>query len=341
MNKLIKFFFFGIGIVIILFVFLSTIVLSSISDPHTYYNLSNMFLENNQLSIASYFAEKGIEKNTIENLKQAHPKMSESGINHQRDIENSRLITNHAWIQFLQNKQIKSSNSIRKAAEYFEKYSINYNADFLIRFGIIEYFKGDTLEAWNSLVKSLQFDSDIENKNEFYLKYLKDIIRDKTGNKSLEISKYIFNLRKEFAIPAPKLILKSNENIPLEINSFSEKVKFIMFFSPTCGSCRMEIPNLTQIFNLSNTSHNFRFIFILNRPELYDQAQNLLNESGFDKALIYTVKDKNAYDFIAAEPCSWIVDKYEKIRFQHLGYSSGDEEKIYKEIKMLLKETES
>jgi thiol-disulfide isomerase/thioredoxin len=267
--------------------------------------------------------------------------MSDAGLVSQMNMENARLYSNYAWIFFLRDKTKLSKTTIEKSSHFFDISPISPDADFFIRFGLIKYYTGSSAEGWDAILKALLIDSRIESKSDMYLSHLADIIPVMTDLDPGTIDTFITNYRRENAPPLPSINIHSEIDSSILLASCPEEILFVVFFSPTCGSCRMEIPKLSKINLLADEKETFRVVFILNRPDLFKQAVDFLNDSGFETKNMYKLSAGNAYDFIEAEPCTWIIDESRKIRFKHVGFELGDEIIYMTEIQELLNEDSS
>jgi hypothetical protein len=67
------------------------------------------------------------------------------------------------------------------------------------------------------------------------------------------------------------------------------------------------------------------FVFILNQPNLKQEAIALFEKSSIDKPVIAVLENGSVWDLISSEPSIWITDKAGKIVFKHSGYKEGDE----------------
>ncbi|OPX25648.1 MAG: hypothetical protein B1H02_00980 [Candidatus Latescibacteria bacterium 4484_107] len=67
------------------------------------------------------------------------------------------------------------------------------------------------------------------------------------------------------------------------------------------------------------------FLFVLNKPDLKQEALALLEQSGIHRSTIVTLESGSAFDLISGEPSIWIADKAGKVVFRHSGYELGDE----------------
>jgi hypothetical protein len=78
-----------------------------------------------------------------------------------------------------------------------------------------------------------------------------------------------------------------------------------------------------------------RFVFVLNKPELAAKAEALFARHNIQNSLIGRLTVGSAYDLIAGEPATWIVDQEGFVVERHRGYEEGDEEKYRRELSEL------
>jgi thiol-disulfide isomerase/thioredoxin len=135
----------------------------------------------------------------------------------------------------------------------------------------------------------------------------------------------------------PNLSLSTLKNEKINTHQHAGQVIFVNFFSPSCGSCQQEIPSLKNLYKKLSPEKNLVFIFILNRPDLKQQAIDLLEKSGIEKPTIAVLENGIVWDYIAAEPSIWITDKSGKVIFIHSGYKQGDELIYQKKLSKLIK----
>lgn len=301
-------------------------------NSHIYYNIAAEILSHDELlDLAEKVIKKGIEVNTIKNLRKTYPDMPETGIKHQQKLEFGRLYSQHAWLLWKKSRPENALSEIKKAMSYISSPTSN---DY-IRLGIIEYENGKKQQGWNHITKALVMDTIIEQQNPEYRKALYKIIEDK-HSKEKEPAVFINEHRNQNAQMLPGLSLLTLNNIEIKLNRFNGQVIFINFFNPACSSCQQEIPSIKNLYKKLSSEKDVVFIFILNRPELKQQAIDLFEKSGIDKPTIAVLENGSVWDYIVAEPSIWVTDKSGKVIFRHSGYKQGDELIYQKKLSQLM-----
>ena len=301
-------------------------------NSHIYFNISTDILPYDALlDLTERVVLRGINVNTIENLGKSYPDMSKSAIEHQQKLEYGRLYSQYAWILLKKNQLESAHETIQKAVGYI---SFMTGEDYL-RLGIIEYENGEKEPGWNHITKALISDTIVEEKNPDYRKVLDKIIKDKFG-KDKDFAAFIDDYRKQNARMIPKIDLITLENSKINTHLYKGRVVFVNFFSPTCGSCRQEIPSLKNLYKKFSRKEDMVFLFILNRPELKQEAIEIFEDSGIDKPVIAVLENGSVWDFIPAEPSIWITDKKARIIVNHSGYKQGDELIYEKKLSSLI-----
>jgi len=281
------------------------------------------------LSAAEKMVLQSIKGNTIENLRRLSPEMANS---QNQNLDYSRLYSQYAWILWKKG-DFTRAQILMDSSFSFLKAPLKSDATQLLRYGIIKYDNNDKQNGWNDIKSALLLDTQIENKDPDYFQSIQKIVQD-ISRKDEDVNKYLANYRKQNIVSLPDISLTTLENEIIELQNLKGKVLFINFFSPICGSCRQEIPNLKKVHDA--LQKEVVFLFILNNPGLKDKAIRLFKDHGYNKPLIATINEKSAWDYILAEPTIWLVDKDGKIAFKHLGYRSGDELIYQKEMRNLL-----
>jgi len=300
-------------------------------NSHTAGNIVDQIMLYPQLlSIAEKMVVQSIKENTIENLRQLGPEMAN---NQNQNLDYSRFYSRYAWILWKKG-DFNRAQILMDSSLSFLKEPLKPDATQLIRSGIIRYFNHNRQNGWDDIKSALLLDTQIENKDPDYFQSIQKIVKDIYG-KDEDVNKFLASYRKQNMGSLPDMSLTTLENEIIELKSLKDKVLFINFFSPICGSCRQEIPNLKKVHDA--LKKEVVFLFILNNPGLKDPAIKLFKDNGYNKPLIATINEKSAWDYILVEPTIWLVDKDGKIAFKHLGYRSGEEFVYQKEMMNLLR----
>lgn len=301
-------------------------------NSHIYFNITNEILQYDALvSMAEQVVEKGIAVNTVENLRKSYPDMSESVIKYQQKLEFGRLYSQYAWILWKKNQLENAFDTIKKAMSYVS----SPTPDDYIRLGIIEYENGKKQQGWEHISNALMEDTIIEERGFGYREAIYRIIKDKFGQEQAP-AEFVARYRKQNAVMIPDLNLVTPLKTKVKVRQNNGKVTFIIFFSPSCSSCRQEIPSLKEVYDKFSRKDKVNFIFILNRPNMMQEAIALFEKSGIDKPIITVLEKGSVWDFIPAEPSVWIADKTGKLVFKHSGYKQGNDSIYERELSKLL-----
>lgn len=285
-------------------------------------NISDKFLEQNKLLLAELFTEKGMRINTPDNLQKVHGDKAPGQLDFQMNLENGYLFSQYAWIKYRKKELEEAGYYIREAMRYKEMSAKPDPVD-IIRAGIISYRTGNRETGWSSILEALVEDSGIENKDPAIRSALEEIIKDRTTMQT-DVNDYLEVLRYENAETLPDIDLCFQDSITGNMHDFIGRDLIVIFFNPACGSCQQELSAVADLLLRQPGCRN-DFIFILNQPEKYEQARSLLDDYQFKDPIMATLKDRNAYDLIMAEPCTWIINEEGKILYKHVGYRQGDE----------------
>lgn len=290
-------------------------------NSHIYFNIVTEILPYDALlGLAAEVVKKGIEVNTVDHLHKTYPDMSKLEIVHQQKLEFGRLYSQYAWILYKKNQLENAFDNIKKAMSYIS----SPTPDDYLRLGIIEYDNGKKQQGWDHITKALITDTIVEVEDPGYRKAIDKVIKDKFGAEQ-DPATFIAEYRRQNTQMFPNLTLMTLENAKIETRQYDGQVIFVNFFRPTCGSCQQEIPSLKNLYERFSTINDVVFIFILNWPNLKQEAIDLFEKSGINKPVIAVLENVSAWDLISAEPSIWITDKAGKIAFRHTGYKQGDE----------------
>lgn len=293
------------------------VAFNTIKNPHLFFNISNILISGNNLSLAELFTKKGIEINTIENLRKVHGNKSQKRLKHQMKLEYGNLYSQAAWINYKKQELNDAENFIQKAIEYKDS-SIQPDPLDWIRFGIINYAIGNKDIGWKKILDALIENTDIENTDPSLKLAINNIFKERS-NLYLSLEKYLEKVRYENAEVIPNLSITVSDTLNKSLHDLIAEVFVVTFFSPTCGSCRQELTNINKVFKNRST----RLIFILNQPQRIEQAYELLKDLNYKNKTLAALNHINTYDIITAEPTTWIISRQGKVIYKHVAYQQG------------------
>jgi len=251
-------------------------------NSHIYYNISVELLPHDDLlDLTERVVTKGIEVNTYENLSRVYPDRPKSSIEHQQVLEFGRLYSQYAWVLWKKDQVERALDVVQKAMSYIS----SPNPEDCLRLGVIEYSVGQKEQGWNRIINALMKDTIIEEQDPGYQKAIGRVVKNKFG-KEKDRAAFIAEYRKRNAQKIPNLSLTTLNNSQIDIRKFHERIMFVNFFSPVCGSCKQEIPGIRNLYEKFSSLDNVIFIFILNRPDLGQEAIAMFKKSGIRKPVI-------------------------------------------------------
>jgi len=279
------------------------------------------------LDLAETVIMKSIRENTVENLARLHPQMGNA--RHQK-VEFGRLYSLYAWILWKRDRPQEALSMMEQAMVYIEETG-GSTAEDRLRLGILEYGNGRK-KGWEHVGRGLLMDSLVERRDPGYGTAIAQIVRDMHGEQE-DPDEFVPEYRHRHAdkVPDTGFIALNGERVRLD--RLGNKVLLVNFFSPLCGSCRQEIPSLKGMYDALRSEPDLAFLFILNQPNLKQDALSMFGEAGISDPTILTVENGSAYDLISTEPTVWVVERSGKIVAKYTGYRTGDEV-VYRETLM-------
>ncbi len=137
--------------------------------------------------------------------------------------------------------------------------------------------------------------------------------------------------------PAPDFALKSATGENLRLSEYRGDVVMINFWATWCGPCRQEMPLLDELY-----SRYQRVGFNLLGVNIDDdsrRAMQMVEELGVDFPVLFDArKEVSKLYEVEAMPVTVIVDRQGVVRYVHLGYKPGYEEKYLDQVRSLLRE---
>lgn len=137
--------------------------------------------------------------------------------------------------------------------------------------------------------------------------------------------------------PSHDFTLKSHTGQNFKLSEQAGNVVLLNFWASWCGPCRKEMPLLN---NLHNKYKALGFTVLgVNVEEQSKQAKAYLNDLPVDFPILFdnTQAVSKKYKVIAM-PTTVIIDRNGIMRYEHKGYSDGDERIYKKVVKKLIRE---
>ena len=136
---------------------------------------------------------------------------------------------------------------------------------------------------------------------------------------------------------APDFALKSSSGENLRLSEFRGDVVMVNFWATWCGPCRQEMPLLDELY-----SRYGRVGFSLLGVNIDDnelKAMEMVSDLGVTFPVLFdSSKTVSELYEVNAMPVTVLIDREGTVRYVHLGYKPGYEEKYLDQIRSLLRE---
>jgi len=138
---------------------------------------------------------------------------------------------------------------------------------------------------------------------------------------------------------APLFSGKTLSGETINLADYKGKVTILDFWASWCKPCKEEFPFLIDLYN-KDSGKNFS-VLTVNVDEESENIKKFTDK--LDKEVPFKIiydKDKKIVELYITEsfPSAFIIDKNGVVRFTHIGFVSGDEEKYNSEIEKLINE---
>lgn len=136
---------------------------------------------------------------------------------------------------------------------------------------------------------------------------------------------------------APDFALKSSTGENLRLSEYRGDVVMINFWATWCGPCRQELPLLEELY-LRYERFGFSLLGV-NIDDDSRSAMQMIDELGVSFPVLFDVrKEVSELYNVETMPLTVIVDREGKVRYVHLGYKPGYEDKYLDQVRLLLRE---
>lgn len=136
---------------------------------------------------------------------------------------------------------------------------------------------------------------------------------------------------------APDFALKSSSGENLRLSEYRGDVVMINFWATWCGPCRQEMPLLDELYERYERV-GFNLLGV-NIDDDSRRAMEMIEELGVDFPVLFDVrKEVSRLYEVDAMPVTVLVDREGNVRYVHLGYKPGYEEKYLDQVRSLLRE---
>ncbi len=136
---------------------------------------------------------------------------------------------------------------------------------------------------------------------------------------------------------APDFALKSSSGENLRLSEFRGDVVMINFWATWCGPCRQEMPLLDELYERYERV-GFNLLGV-NIDDDSRRAMQMIDELGVDFPVLFDArKEVSKLYEVDAMPVTVLVDREGTVRYVHLGYKPGYEDKYLDQVRLLLRE---
>ena len=136
---------------------------------------------------------------------------------------------------------------------------------------------------------------------------------------------------------APDFALKSSSGENLRLSEFRGDVVMVNFWATWCGPCRQEMPLLDELYSRYGRV-GFSLLGV-NIDDNSSKAMDMVSELGVSFPVLFdSRKEVSKLYEVGAMPVTVLIDREGTVRYVHLGYKPGYEEKDLDQIRSLLRE---
>ncbi|MDJ0906513.1 MAG: TlpA disulfide reductase family protein [Woeseiaceae bacterium] len=136
---------------------------------------------------------------------------------------------------------------------------------------------------------------------------------------------------------APDFALKSSTGENLRLSEFRGDVVMVNFWATWCGPCRQEMPLLDELYSRYGRV-GFSLLGV-NIDDNSSKAMDMVSELGVSFPVLFdSSKEVSKLYEVDAMPVTVLIDREGTVRYVHLGYKPGYEDKYLDQIRSLLRE---
>lgn len=136
---------------------------------------------------------------------------------------------------------------------------------------------------------------------------------------------------------APDFALKSSSGENLRLSEFRGDVVMVNFWATWCGPCRQEMPLLDELYSRYGRV-GFSLLGV-NIDDNESKAMEMVSDLGVTFPVLFdSSKTVSELYEVNAMPVTVLIDREGTVRYVHLGYKPGYEEKYLDQIRSLLRE---
>ena len=136
---------------------------------------------------------------------------------------------------------------------------------------------------------------------------------------------------------APDFALKSSSGENLRLSEYRGDGVMINFWATWCGPCRQEMPLLDELYSRYGRV-GFSLLGV-NIDDNSSKAMDMVSELGVSFPVLFdSRKEVSKLYEVGAMPVTVLIDREGTVRYVHLGYKPGYEEKYLDQIRSLLRE---
>lgn len=293
--------------------------------------------QGDHLDLSQVLIERSLERNGPEVLGRLHPGMANAVKVAQLNMELHSLM---AWLEWKRDRPEAAQEHVRLSLELRDQHAqpsdygrVRVGAEDLVRMGLVAAAAGSGELGWTRIAAGLLLDDTVLSRDPSYSAAVAQLVTARFGHNATT-AEAISRLQRQASRPLPDMSLTTavGETFTLAPPT-TGRPAMVVFFSPACGSCQQELsaigPRYAEFAGVADV------VLVLNRPDFLSRARAQLDGYGLGNAPVVWPNSGSGYDYIPAEPSTWLVDTSGAIAYTHLGYAPGDEDRYLRELTSL------